>query len=52
MVPILYEDEWVLVCLKPPGLLAQDGPAGRLCCGISWAERSIPSTGWTGKPAA
>lgn len=30
MVPILCEDEWVLVCLKPPGLLAQDGPAGSL----------------------
>ena len=28
MIPVLYEDNDLLVCLKPSGLLSQDGPGG------------------------
>ena len=30
MIPLLYEDRYLLVCIKPAGLLSQDGPAGDL----------------------
>ena len=30
MIPILFEDRDVLVCLKSPGLLSQDGPQASL----------------------
>ena len=30
MIPLLYEDRDLLVCLKPSGLLSQDGPEGDL----------------------
>ena len=30
MIPLLFEDQDLLVCLKPPGLLSQDGPEGSL----------------------
>ena len=30
MLSILYQDRALLVCLKPPGLLSQDGPGGSL----------------------
>lgn len=30
MIAILYQDRELLVCLKPPGLLSQDGPGGSL----------------------
>lgn len=30
MIPVLYEDTSLIVCLKPPGLLSQDGPGGSL----------------------
>lgn len=30
MIPLLYEDKDLLVCLKAPGLLSQDGPEGDL----------------------
>lgn len=30
MIPILQEDKSLVVCLKPPGLLSQDGPGGSL----------------------
>ena len=30
MIPILHEDSFLAVCLKPPGLLSQDGPGGSL----------------------
>ena len=30
MIPLLYEDRDLLVCLKPSGLLSQDGPQGNL----------------------
>ena len=30
MIPLLYEDKDLLVCLKSPGLLSQDGPEGDL----------------------
>ena len=42
MIPILFQDQHLVVCLKPPGLLSQDGPGdtlpetlrGQLRCGI------------------
>lgn len=30
MIPILFQDECLAVCLKPPGTLSQDGPGGSL----------------------
>ena len=30
MIEILFQDEALLVCLKPPGLISQDGPNGTL----------------------
>ena len=30
MIPILYQESGLLVCLKPPGAVSQDGPAGSL----------------------
>lgn len=30
MIPVLFQDESLVVCLKPPGLLSQDGPGGSL----------------------
>lgn len=30
MIPILFQDKTLAVCLKPPGLLSQDGPAPSL----------------------
>jgi len=30
MIPILYEDKLLTVCLKPPGVLSQDGPGETL----------------------
>lgn len=30
MIPILFQDGCVAVCLKPPGVLSQDGPGGSL----------------------
>lgn len=30
MIPILFQDKSLAVCLKPPGLLSQDGPGGTL----------------------
>ena len=30
MIPILYDDPAFLVCLKPPGILSQEGPDGGL----------------------
>ena len=30
MIPLLYEDRDLLVCLKPPGVLSQDGPEDAL----------------------
>ena len=26
MIPILFQDQALAVCLKPPGVLSQDGP--------------------------
>lgn len=30
MVPVLFQDELLAVCLKPPGVLSQDGPGSAL----------------------
>ena len=30
MIPILFQDKSLAVCLKPPGLLSQDGPGDTL----------------------
>lgn len=30
MIPILYQDKTLAVCLKPPGVLSQDGPGSAL----------------------
>lgn len=30
MIPILFQDRYLAVCRKPPGLLSQDGPGGSL----------------------
>ena len=30
MIPILYHENGLLVCLKPPGAISQDGPADSL----------------------
>lgn len=30
MIPILYHENGLLICLKPPGVVSQDGPAGSL----------------------
>lgn len=30
MIPILFQDESLAVCLKPPGILSQDGPGGSM----------------------
>lgn len=30
MIPILYKDESIIICLKPPGILSQTGPGGGL----------------------
>jgi len=30
MIPILFQDQLLAVCLKPPGVLSQDGPGGTL----------------------
>lgn len=30
LIAVLYEDKSLVVCLKPPGLLSQDGPEGSL----------------------
>ena len=42
MIPVLFQDDWIAVCLKPPGTISQDGPGdalperlrGQLGCGI------------------
>ena len=30
MIPVLFQDKFLAVCLKPPGVLSQDGPGGTL----------------------
>ena len=30
MIPILYQDRQLAVCLKPPGILSQEGPGDTL----------------------
>lgn len=30
MIPVLYEDKSIIICLKPPGILSQTGPGGNL----------------------
>ena len=30
MIPILYQDKALVVCIKPPGVLSQDGPGNAL----------------------
>ena len=30
MIPLLYQDNSLLICLKPPGILSQEGPMENL----------------------